>query len=57
MSQTKNNVAADVIVNPNVNTINNWNATLFLPIFNTPNFVTYLSVGQGSVSQDIWSIA
>ena len=57
MSQTKNNVAQMLLLMlKSVQSIN-WNTTLFLPIFNTPKFVTYLSVDQGSVSQDISSIA
>ena len=57
MSQTKNNVAQMLLLMLKSGRSINWNTTLFLPIFNTPKFVTYLSVDQGSVSQDICSIA
>ena len=57
MSQTKNNVAPDVIVNANVNTINKLAYNIISTYIQYSKICTYLSVVQGSVSQDIWSIA
>jgi hypothetical protein len=56
MSQTKNNVAADVIVNAKVSTINKLEYNIISTYIQYAK-ICYLSVDQESVSQDICSIA
>ena len=57
MSQTKNNVAPDVIVYPNVNTINKLEYNIISTYINTPNFVTarYLQITVTGSSLGDWA--